>query len=122
MFEDNSEYEKLYNSLEKIDIKDVKPGSVCFVEYAGLGAMGSPGNFNILTEDCKLSENNYLKDKSVIDEIYRVIPDYENMRGEYVSSATKNDTWQILNMGMGNCLFVNKKIADDFYKSIKIFA
>ena len=121
MFEDNSDYINLYNSLEKIDVKKVKPGSVRFIEYASPGAMGTPGNFTMLTEDCKVSENNYLEDKDSLDDIFKAVPDFDNELGVFISSAEKTCAWDILNMGMGNCLFVNKKIAAEFYKSIKLF-
>ena len=68
--------EKIYNKLEKIDVKDIECGTVRFITYSEKGSMGSPGDFTMLTKDCKVSENNYLSGTITNEDIIRIIPEF----------------------------------------------
>ncbi len=117
---EDEELEKIFNRLEKIDIEEVKPENIKFIAYSCKGAMGSPGDFIILTDELKVSENNYLYGNLTIDNIIKIIPefkklDYKNYLGDNLNN------WDTLNMGYGNYLFVNKSISKDFYKNISYY-
>ena len=112
--------EEIYNKLERIHIDKIDCEDAYFIVYSSIGAMGTPGDFIILTKDFELSENNYMNEELPKDDIVRFIPelnelDYRNYLGE------KLHDWDTLNMGYGNYLFVNKNISKDFYKNLSLF-
>ncbi len=112
--------EEVYNKLERIHIDKVYREDVYFIVYSSIGAMGTPGDFILLTRDFELSENNYMNEELYKDDIVRFIPelnelDYRDHLGE------KLHDWDTLNMGYGNYLFVNKSISKDFYKNISYY-
>ncbi len=119
VFEDKG-LENIFNSLERVDINDVNLDDVRFIVYAGAGAMGSSGDFVILTNDLKVSENNYAFGILTKDDIIRFIPefnkiDYRNYLGD------KLNNYDTLNMGYGNYLLVSKSIAKEFYKNLSYY-
>lgn len=112
--------EEVYNKLERIHIDKVYREDVYFIVYSSIGAMGTPGDFILLTRDFELSENNYMNEELYKDDIVRFIPelnelDYRNYLGE------KLHDWDTLNMGYGNYLFINKRISKKFYEMLSYY-
>lgn len=114
------ELEDIYNKLEKINIKDIEPGSVRFIVYSEEGAQGLPNDFTMLTKDLKVSENRYLNGNITQEDIIRVIPEFKDIKiGCREFSGPGLDNWNVFNMGLGNFLFVNKEVSDKFLKELK---
>ena len=118
----DEDLEKIYNKLEKIDVKDIECGTVRFITYSEKGSMRSPGDFTMLTKDCKVSENNYLSGTITNEDIIGIIPEFKDVKiGFRTFYGSGLDNWNVFNMGFGNFLLVHKEISDKFIKSIQYY-
>ena len=116
----DEELEKVFNKLERVDINKIEPDDAKYIVYASAGAMGSPGDFIIITSDIKVSENNFVYGNITSDDIIKFIPefkelDYKNYLGQHLAN------WVDLDMGYGNYLFVNREIFKHFYESLSFY-
>lgn len=118
----DEDLEEIYNRLERIDVKDIGSGTVRFITYSERGSMGSPGDFTMITKDCKVSENNYLNGNITNEDIVRIIPEFKDIKiGFRTFYGSGLDNWNVFNMGFGNFLLVHKEISDKFIKSIQYY-
>ena len=100
--------------LNKSNYKDYLPISMIAFSYATGGAQGDPGGIKIVDIDGRVFYLNYAYGDLNKNEVYEICPPLK----EY-SPGKVPEEWHIINMGMGNTLFVNKSIFQQFKEETK---
>ncbi|MCH5213026.1 MAG: hypothetical protein J1G06_08420 [Oscillospiraceae bacterium] len=96
-------------NFKKIDYDNV----VVFVYTAG-GGMGQGGQIEFSTIDGTIYDMNYLYGDVTLDmfeEVFSAAPCFE--------SPDEHKDWHAIYMGMGNCLFIHKRLFKVFKKDIE---
>ena len=96
--------------IKKSNYKDYLPISMIAFSFAGGGAQGDPGGIKIVDIDGRIFYLNHAFGDLNENEVKEICPPLKERSPE---------GWQIINMGMGNTLFVSKSILQQFQEKTK---
>lgn len=104
LFKDN----KLTNNI----FDHIKLDNLIMFSYAEAGANGIPGNIEavvIIDDNIKIFRGSYIMNKEELS---------KETANKFINYVWKNekidDNWVVLNMGLGNCLFIKKDYSKEF--------
>ena len=100
--------------MNKSNFKDYLPLNIIAFSYANGGAQGEPGGIQIVDNDGRIFHFNYADGDLSRNEVFEICPPLkEGCEGK------EPEGWHLINMGMGNTLFVNKSIFQQFKEETK---
>lgn len=111
----NEEIEKV--QIDESNINEISYQNINFITIAEGGAMGHPGEIELLTNNLKMYRINPFYNnvpKELVEKLNTLCPllDEINHSTEFFDKI--DPQWNYLNMGMGNHLFIRKEIYNSF--------
>ena len=100
--------------IKKSNYKDYFPISIIAFSFATSGAQGDPGGIKIMDINGKIFYLNHAYGDLSLKEVCEICPPLKKENKE-----KEPEEWQIINMGMGNSLFINKSILQQFEEETK---
>ena len=105
--------------LTKDNYKDYQLNEVVALSIAESGAMGEPGNFEIVTNKGEVYIANPLYDDISLQAVFEFCPILFHIRIGTTGCISKPNGWQYLYLGFGNHLFINDSIYTQFQIGLK---
>lgn len=84
------------------------------VSCAEGGAMGSPGEVEIVTRDGKWYKTNYAFGTISVTNLFHVVPMLKRHNVEQIGEDAYKDNWRPYDLGAGNHLFIKTDIVEKF--------
>ena len=100
--------------LSKNNYKNYIPLDIIAVSFAEGGAMGCPGNVEIVTFDQQLFSFNYCYGDMDENDIYKICPELQECSFGPFNRHTIPDGWKYYYLGFGNHLIINGRVCWDF--------
>lgn len=105
--------------LTKDNYKDYQLNEVVALSIAESGAMGEPGNFEIVTNKGEVYIANPLYDSISLQAVFEFCPILFHIRIGTMGCISKPNGWQYLYLEFGNHLFINDSIYTQFQIGVK---